>query len=85
VSANAPQSGTGRDWIKSPCVGVCELDARGRCRACRRTLEEIAGWLTYTPAQREAIIADLDDRHAGVNQPLPSALSRRRSTPHVTG
>ena len=48
--------------IRSPCVGVCELDGTGRCRGCRRTLEEIAGWIKYTHAQRAAIIADLDRR-----------------------
>jgi predicted Fe-S protein YdhL (DUF1289 family) len=51
--------------IRSPCVGVCELDATGHCRGCRRTLEEVAGWITYTRAQRDAIIAELDHREPG--------------------
>ena len=56
------QADSVRDRIRSPCVGVCELDASGHCRGCRRTLEEVAGWITYTHAQREAIIADLERR-----------------------
>ena len=59
-----PQEDSVRDRIRSPCVGVCELDASGHCRGCRRTLEEVAGWITYTHAQREAIIADLERRKA---------------------
>jgi uncharacterized protein len=41
---------------------MCELGADGQCRGCRRTLEEIAGWTTYTSTQREAIISDLARR-----------------------
>jgi predicted Fe-S protein YdhL (DUF1289 family) len=48
--------------IKSPCIGVCELDDASRCRGCRRTLEEIAGWMRYSAAERDAILADLDRR-----------------------
>ena len=50
------------DRIKSPCIGVCELDDAGRCRGCRRTLDEIVGWIKYSAAKRDAILADLDRR-----------------------
>ena len=60
--ARRPQAGSVRDRIRSPCVGVCELDASGHCRGCWRTLEEVAGWITYTDTQREAIIANLERR-----------------------
>ena len=59
-----PQADSVRAGIRSPCVGVCELDAGGHCRGCRRTLEEVAGWITYTHAQRAGIIADLERRQA---------------------
>jgi predicted Fe-S protein YdhL (DUF1289 family) len=62
VSARRLQADSDRAWIRSPCIGICELDAGGLCRGCRRTLEEVAGWITYTSAQRDAIIADLDRR-----------------------
>jgi predicted Fe-S protein YdhL (DUF1289 family) len=48
--------------IRSPCVGICDLDADGLCRGCRRTLDEVAAWIAYTDAERDAIIADLDLR-----------------------
>ena len=48
--------------IKSPCIGICELDDASRCRGCQRTLEEIAGWINYSDAERKAILADLDLR-----------------------
>jgi predicted Fe-S protein YdhL (DUF1289 family) len=48
--------------IRSPCVGICELDATGHCRGCRRNLEEIAGWISYSAAERNAIISELERR-----------------------
>jgi uncharacterized protein len=48
--------------IRSPCIGVCELDVTGYCRGCRRTLAEIAGWLGFSADARDAIIAELDRR-----------------------
>ena len=50
--------------IRSPCIGVCDLDEHGYCRGCRRTLDEVAGWINYTHAERDAIIADLGRRKA---------------------
>lgn len=37
-------------------------DATGLCVGCGRTLDEIAGWLTFSSAQREAIIQALPAR-----------------------
>lgn len=47
----------------SPCVRICIMDdATGLCVGCGRTLDEIAGWLTFSSAQREAIIQALPAR-----------------------
>lgn len=46
VGAAAPEA------ILTPCVGVCMLDADGYCAGCRRTGEEIAAWVSMTPAER---------------------------------
>jgi len=62
VTVRQPSAHGGRERISSPCVGVCELDPGGHCRGCRRTLAEIAGWSSYSTAQRDAIIANLDRR-----------------------
>jgi len=46
--------------IKSPCNKVCVVDpVSARCIGCGRTLAEIAGWTTFTPAERRRIMADL--------------------------
>ena len=51
--------------IDSPCINVCEMDtASGICRGCRRTVDEIASWGLYTPAQRLAIMTELGHRPA---------------------
>ena len=56
----APRPGDAR--VDSPCVGVCELDERGYCRGCRRTIDEVAGWTGFSDAERAAVIDQLDHR-----------------------
>jgi len=49
--------------VVSPCVGICALDPATRlCRGCKRTLEEIAGWISMSDDQRLAVIAALPAR-----------------------
>ncbi len=44
--------------VKSPCTGVCRMDAaRQYCEGCGRTLEEIAGWSQMDEGQRLAVLA----------------------------
>ncbi len=42
--------------VLSPCIGVCELGANGLCMGCHRTTTEIAGWLSFSPAQRQYLM-----------------------------
>ncbi len=43
-------------WLStSPCVGICELGDDDRCTGCRRSRDELAGWASFTPEQRDAI------------------------------
>lgn len=51
--------------IESPCTNVCVIDESGYCEGCRRTLDEIAEWSSYSPAERRRIIAELDQRNEG--------------------
>ncbi|MEO2215909.1 cysteine-rich CWC family protein [Chromobacterium vaccinii] len=40
----------------SPCIGVCRLDDSGQvCTGCRRTLDEIAAWSSYSKEQKEQV------------------------------
>ena len=49
--------------VASPCVNVCRMDAAsGYCEGCRRSLEEIASWSIYTPAEKRAVLALLPAR-----------------------
>jgi uncharacterized protein len=61
--------------IASPCIRVCTLDPSGRaCIGCLRTVDEIAGWGSYTDEQRSRVIAAIPERHRrleGIAAPLP--------------
>jgi predicted Fe-S protein YdhL (DUF1289 family) len=49
--------------IVTPCIRVCVMDkADGHCQGCRRTLEEIMQWTSYTHEQRLEIMATLAQR-----------------------
>ena len=53
--------------IRTPCVQVCVVDGEsGLCLGCYRTLSEVAGWVRLTPAEREAVTADLRHRRARI-------------------
>ena len=49
--------------VASPCINVCRMGAAsGYCEGCRRTLEEIARWSVYSPAEKRAVLAQLPAR-----------------------
>jgi predicted Fe-S protein YdhL (DUF1289 family) len=49
----------------SPCLGICLLDPATRmCRFCLRTIAEIAGWYSASPAEKRAILERLPPRRA---------------------
>lgn len=49
--------------LDSPCIDVCRLDPRtGLCVGCLRTMDEIAGWAGFSPAQRQQVLALLPTR-----------------------
>jgi predicted Fe-S protein YdhL (DUF1289 family) len=49
----------------SPCVGICQLDGKTqRCVGCGRTIDEIAGWPTFSEAERREIVARLERSRA---------------------
>ena len=53
----------------SPCLGICLMDpATRRCRGCLRTVEEIAGWLDASIAEKHALIAVLVERRAALGK-----------------
>jgi uncharacterized protein len=48
--------------IESPCIGTCTLGPDDLCMGCFRTSEEIAGWLSFAPDRRRAIMQGLPAR-----------------------
>ena len=49
--------------IPSPCVNVCQMNPfTGLCRGCMRTIDEIAGWLDLSAAEKLAVLESLDER-----------------------
>ena len=51
--------------IPSPCTKVCVIDGpSGLCAGCGRSLDEIGRWLSYSDAERQAIMAALPARRA---------------------
>ncbi|HVY07337.1 MAG TPA: DUF1289 domain-containing protein [Burkholderiales bacterium] len=49
--------------VPSPCVNVCQMNPyNGLCRGCMRTIAEIAGWLDFTPAEKRAVLDQLEQR-----------------------
>jgi len=43
--------------VPSPCVRICVYDpARGLCRGCHRTLEEITDWPILEPDEQRAVL-----------------------------
>lgn len=42
--------------IPSPCIGVCQTDARGYCNGCFRSRDERFNWLRFSDAQKYDVI-----------------------------
>lgn len=46
----------------SPCVALCKLSEDDICIGCKRTIEEIINWRTYTDNQKKAVLARLESK-----------------------
>ena len=54
-----------KDGMESPCVKICTYEpGAGLCLGCGRTLSEIAGWASFTDAERRRIMDALPARLA---------------------
>ena len=45
----------------SPCVALCKLTEGDICIGCKRTIEEIINWRTYTDNQKNAVFTRLEN------------------------
>jgi len=67
---------TDDERIASPCISVCVMDEQsGLCAGCYRTLDEIAGWIAFSPAQRRAIITELSARRVMHGEAIAERLT----------
>jgi predicted Fe-S protein YdhL (DUF1289 family) len=49
--------------MESPCIKLCVISpVDGLCEGCRRSRHEIAGWSSYSDAERRAIMVELKTR-----------------------
>ena len=46
----------------SPCTNICTLDAQGLCIGCLRSGDEIARWMSMSPAEKWRLLAVLAER-----------------------
>ncbi len=45
----------------SPCVALCKLTEGDICIGCKRTIEEIINWRTYTDNQKKGVFTRLEN------------------------
>ena len=51
------------ETVASPCINICTMNAvTDLCNGCQRSLEEIASWSMYDPAEKRAVLALLPGR-----------------------
>jgi uncharacterized protein len=64
--------------VASPCTSVCIVDAvTGLCCGCFRTLEEIAGWIDLSAAEKRGVIEALDARRSSFGPAIESRMEER--------
>lgn len=51
--------------VESPCVGICVVDEEDICEGCGRSMDEIAGWLRMSVAERATAVKNARQRLAG--------------------
>jgi uncharacterized protein len=68
--------------IESPCNRVCVMHPRlGHCIGCGRSLDEIARWSDFAPAERARIMAQLPPRLAALAHAGGGAQKTASATP----
>ena len=45
----------------SPCIATCKLTEEDICIGCKRTIEEIINWRTYTDNQKKTVLVRLEN------------------------
>ena len=56
--------------LESPCIAQCKLSDEDVCIGCRRTIDEITNWRTYTERQKESVFVRLKELNKSANEEL---------------
>jgi uncharacterized protein len=68
--------------VESPCNKVCVMHPNlGHCIGCGRTLDEIARWSDFAPAERARVMAQLPPRLAALAHAGAGAQKTAPATP----
>ena len=66
-----------RNEIESPCITIRVIHPQERlCVGCYRSIDEIGRWSHYSPAQRQAIMAELPSRAPRLSKRRGGRLGR---------
>ena len=57
--------------VKSPCTGVCKMDASGICIGCFRSVQQVTYWSTYDDATKRVVIEQARAEAERRGQPFP--------------
>ncbi|NIZ01048.1 DUF1289 domain-containing protein [Thalassospira lucentensis] len=64
--------------VKSPCTGVCVLDAKsGFCSGCFRTGDEIGSWRDLSDGGKKRVLAQLPKRRAATKTNAKTTSERQ--------
>jgi uncharacterized protein len=70
--------GADSEAVASPCTSLCVVDpGSGLCCGCFRTLDEISGWIDFSPSEKRSVIAALDARRTKFGAATLSRLEHR--------
>lgn len=60
---------TAQGMVRSPCIGVCQLNPdNGLCLGCLRSLEEISAWSRVSPDEQRRILATVAARREALRR-----------------
>jgi uncharacterized protein len=68
--------------VASPCISVCMIDpVTGLCGGCFRTLDEIAGWIDFSSAEKREVVAELSARRSTFGAAIEARMEEPMEQP----
>jgi predicted Fe-S protein YdhL (DUF1289 family) len=74
--------GSDSEAVASPCISVCVIDpVTGLCGGCFRTLNEIAGWIDFSIAEKHDVIGSLPGRRSIFGAAIDARMEKGMEQP----